>query len=57
MNLRRLLGLVIAGGLLLPSGLDRNSVAFAEDPPAGQAPFNFEEASRDVLKPRQVYPL
>ncbi len=41
---------------LLFVGLALNLLASAEGPLDGEQPFNFEEASRDVPKPREIYP-
>jgi len=42
--------------ILVSSGLALSCCARAGEPPE-KKPFNFEEASRDVLKPREIYPL
>ena len=50
------LACVLMGCALLSTGMVRNSWGQTEEPADKQVPFNFEEASRNVLKPREIYP-
>ena len=56
MNRSRSLTLVWTACALLFVGLAMDSLIRAEEPKDEEKPFNFEEASRDVPKPREVYP-
>lgn len=56
----RLLTIVLAGTLLVAGWLGLSRCGFAEETPATETsakPFDFEEASRDVPKPREIWPL
>ena len=53
---RRSLAYVLMSCALLSTGLVRISLGQVDEPTDKPVPFNFEEASRDVLKPREIYP-
>ena len=56
MMYRQFLVLALTGCVLLPCGSSLNSLARAAEPKDEEKPFDFVEASRDVPKPREVYP-
>ncbi len=55
MMFRISLACVLMSYALLPTGMVRNSWGQTVEPADTQAPFNFEEASRNVPKPREIY--
>ncbi len=52
----RLPAFALTGCALLLAGVLSDSTVQAAEPKNAQQPFDFEEASRDVPKPREVYP-
>lgn len=55
MMCQRLPAITLVVCVLFPLGLAMNSPACSEEPKSEEQPFNFEEASRDVPKPVEVY--
>jgi hypothetical protein len=56
MNSRTGLILTLVAAITSPVFLNGHSIAHAQDLTDPAKPFNFDEASRDVPKPREIYP-